>query len=1547
MIYLFNKLLELQETVKHPLSATMRRKLNGANELEIEDLAKQKALYDASEYIGHHYGGRFYLYRKRRVQVSDTKLAVDGIDLAWDELKSADLIKDKRPTETSADMAIEAALEGTGYVLGRRGTTSINSTNFYYENPLDAIKKVVDIWRCELDFYFEFDGKKITKRVVDVYQRRGSVTGETYVYGKSIASIVHEEVRDTIVTALYPRGRGLEVKDETTGEATGGYTRKLTIADAVWSKASGDPVDKPLGQEYVELPDETIFNGNFGKPRFGDEDFDTEDPLELLKLGYQRLLEMSRPLLTMEATVAKAGPYELGDTNYILRGDIGLKYAARIFEDEIDLLRPQRTTFKFGDYIPSKLVKEVRDRQKEMDALKREYYDRMRQVIDQTKDLDMSIIDQHINDAVSKIIGGNLGHKVDIKNEAGDIYATAWMDTTDINTAQDFVYVSKDGIAFGGSGINSPEIAITNKGEIAGDSAFFRSLMTNLIMSDIGSKLDLRSNEGITLMVTSETQSYIDANKDSLRGSDGKGISSETAYYGLSTTATTAPTSWQEYPLQMTPEQPYLWTFRKVTYTDGTETITKQIVIGNYALDGADGQDGVAGKDGVGLSTTTVTYVGSTSGTVKPTTGWTSTIPTVAPGNFLWTKTAWTYSDGRTETGYSVSRIGKDGNTGSDGIAGKDGVGVTSTAITYASSTSGTTPPGSWSTAIPTVSAGNYLWTRTVWTYSDNTTETGYSVARMGLNGASGKDGVAGKDGVGIVTTTITYAGSTSGTTAPSTGWTTTIPTVAPGSYLWTKTVWTYSDATSETGYSVSRIGANGNDGANGIAGKDGVGVKSTLIQYASSTSGTTAPTTWSTTVPSAPAGYFIWTKTTWTYTDGTTETGYSVGKIGTNGTNGTNGKDGASVWIRYSDDKTTLSTTDTGQKYMGFYTGLTASTIASDYNWVYRTPEDGQVVLGTTNLVRYDKLVAYSYATVDKTQYLTDGSVRITSAGNTDNGLIIRIDDIKPDTEYVLAFEVTLGTGTSNWLGGSTDPSWSSNKVWINGSSQANPFGFSTDLSSRTQPIKYVVVFKTPSAVTQGDAIKIAPNKNNTVVTTMTLNKLRLYEGNAAPNDWTPHPMDPVKQGIFEITPNGWKTSNNVDGVSMFGEADGIRVKDNITNQTIMQATSAGVEAPVIYAKNVYASNLATRINGYHDFYIDGKSPAGDQSGIDWANAAPSLTEAMNARFGRARVMEYGFITATFRNTTAEDISLEGYVGKGSITLTGFSTISKLYGSLAIRNCNVEISVKDFVIQKATEADEGIRIDSTPFVSLSGMKMDGQGGIMLRATDGGVVSSSNNTYASCSTAMYARLGGIIISENDKGSGNTNAIISMYGGSAFYRGTRPEGAVTSGTDAYVKGTATATADPWALSPPTYGTVTRTFTADLLRYNKDSGWETEGAFAQGTSPSNGNTYVGKAKFLSSISSWLKSNGGYQNMQTPKITVTRGNWGYGDKQLKITSPATQSSPLVSRGSTSSFLSTALKTAIETSTDLTLTTSTTSTADYSDWTKISITVTADKKQ
>ena len=231
--------------------------------------------------------------------------------------------------------------------------------------------------------------------------------------------------------------------------------------------------------------------------------------------------------------------------------------------------------------------------------------------------------------------------------------------------------------------------------------------------------------------------------------------------------------------------------------------------------------------------------------------------------------------------------------TGATGKAGADGKGISSTVVTYQASTSGTTvPTGTWGATIPSVSANQYLWTRTIITYTDGTTSTSYSIGKMGANGATG---AAGK---GIKSTAVTYQASTSGTTVPTGTWGTAIPSVSANQYLWTRTIITYTDNTTSTSYSIGKVGATGAKGDKGDAGR---GISSTVVTYQASTSGTTVPTgTWGATIPSVSANQYLWTRTIITYTDGTTSTSYSIGKMGANGATGAAGKGIKSTAVTY-----------------------------------------------------------------------------------------------------------------------------------------------------------------------------------------------------------------------------------------------------------------------------------------------------------------------------------------------------------------------------------------------------------------------------------------------------------------------------------------------------------------------------------------------------------------------------------------------------------------------------------------------------------------------
>lgn len=188
----------------------------------------------------------------------------------------------------------------------------------------------------------------------------------------------------------------------------------------------------------------------------------------------------------------------------------------------------------------------------------------------------------------------------------------------------------------------------------------------------------------------------------------------------------------------------------------------------------------------------------STSHTALSGGSWSTTQPTWTDGKYIWRRTKVTYTDDT--TGYTPSTNGVC-ITGNTGPKGDDGAPVTvkSTVTDYQASSSGTViPTGSWSTTIPTVSAGQYLWTRVRVTYSDDKVATSYSVARQGQNGQNGDDGK------GIKSTSITYQAHSSQTSVPTGSWSSSVPTLSTDKpYLWTRTIITYTDDTTSTSYSV------------------------------------------------------------------------------------------------------------------------------------------------------------------------------------------------------------------------------------------------------------------------------------------------------------------------------------------------------------------------------------------------------------------------------------------------------------------------------------------------------------------------------------------------------------------------------------------------------------------------------------------------------------------------------------------------------------------------------------------------------------------------
>ena len=357
-----------------------------------------------------------------------------------------------------------------------------------------------------------------------------------------------------------------------------------------------------------------------------------------------------------------------------------------------------------------------------------------------------------------------------------------------------------------------------------------------------------------------------------------------------------------------------------------------------------------------------LTYTVSASKITKP------TVITVS----AWVGEKEVASDEITFVGVSDGLNGRDGR---DGIAGKNGVGIRGTTVLYGISASDSITPGTWAQTPPKLIQGQWLWTKTIWAYTDNTNEPGYQKIYIARDGNSGVDGIPGKDGVGILSTAITYAKGVSGTVPPTTGWVSQVPSVPAGQYLWTKTVWSYTDNTSETGYSVSKIGEQGAKGDKGDTGPQGLqgpkgdqgipGIKGadgktqyTHIAYADTVSGSGFSQTdtdkafigmyqdFSTTDSRNPQDY-RWSK--W------------KGSDGRDGIPGKPGADGRTPYVHFAyadsaDGRTGFSLTQDGTKrYLGICTNFdkTNSTNPADYSW---NDTAGSVSVGGRNLLKGSK---------------------------------------------------------------------------------------------------------------------------------------------------------------------------------------------------------------------------------------------------------------------------------------------------------------------------------------------------------------------------------------------------------------------------------------------------------------------------------------------------------------------------------------------------------------------------------------------------------------
>lgn len=254
-------------------------------------------------------------------------------------------IEDKRNRNANAKACLAKALEGTRWTVGTVETGTITGTAnlaFYHCTALDAIQKIADTYGLEVQTEYQPDptGNQIGRRIIHLVEHRGSTnTTKRFEYGKDLTQIKRDIDSGDVITRLYGWGKGIEQTNEE-GEATGGYSRKISFADV----NNGKPYvqdDQALANWGIVGADGTRHHSEAAV------DFpDCEDPKELLNLTKAALKTRTTPTVSYTADVTALGQAgydpegtDVGDSVQIIDTSFTnpLRLEGRILQIEEDL----------------------------------------------------------------------------------------------------------------------------------------------------------------------------------------------------------------------------------------------------------------------------------------------------------------------------------------------------------------------------------------------------------------------------------------------------------------------------------------------------------------------------------------------------------------------------------------------------------------------------------------------------------------------------------------------------------------------------------------------------------------------------------------------------------------------------------------------------------------------------------------------------------------------------------------------------------------------------------------------------------------------------------------------------------------------------------------------------------------------------------------------------------------------------------------------------------------------------------------------------------
>lgn len=262
----------------------------------------------------------------------------------------------RRGSKDTPEQALAKALDGTRWSVGQCDEGS-GEYSVYHQSSLASVKDIAEAYKMEVEPVIELsaDGNSIAKRSICLVKRLGRAsTALRLDYGSGLSGIDRVLSADDVVTRLYCYGKGVQTTDDD-GNATGGYSRKITFADINGGKEYVQD-DSLLEVWGVPGPDGSLMHteGIF-------EDGDCEDKATLLAEGRAALAERSKPIVSYEGTVEALGragfdasACDLGDNLQMVDTTFPkpLRLGGRVLEIVEDLLGDgSPSTVKVGNVI--------------------------------------------------------------------------------------------------------------------------------------------------------------------------------------------------------------------------------------------------------------------------------------------------------------------------------------------------------------------------------------------------------------------------------------------------------------------------------------------------------------------------------------------------------------------------------------------------------------------------------------------------------------------------------------------------------------------------------------------------------------------------------------------------------------------------------------------------------------------------------------------------------------------------------------------------------------------------------------------------------------------------------------------------------------------------------------------------------------------------------------------------------------------------------------------------------------------------------------------